>query len=264
MVMRKHEVPIVLVRLALALGGLLVLWESVMRFPRLFIAVWIVSVLVLWWMTARAMRVLLLEKIALFRSILLTLFMTGCAVFIFLQESFWMRQITLALALVGMGTYVVSLYKQAHFPLRGDTESVERLTWYGYVLTIFFWCTDLIALGVLVQFPLWLQLAIFLAVAGFLTAHAYLLDGRDMRDPRVMLFFLCLVLFWGESFWTIHFSPLTFLVVGLLLTYIWYGTTLATLYMLRYHVFDLRAFLNGRKRLVLAIIIAVLLTAQWS
>jgi len=262
--MKKLPFHFALTRLAVMLSVVTFLWEVAIAFPRFFLLVWLFTACMLWWMIALAQRMRILRMTRnFFTYIPLLLFMSACAVFILLQETAIMRQVIVVLQIIGIAVYTSTVFKYTYFPLHTAHETVVRLTCYLYVGSIFLLSADLVALGLFIHLHIWLQLAVFLLTAGGITAHAYLLDGNSARNPRVMLYFLALVLFLGEFFWMVHFAPFTFLVTGLLVTVFWYASTLAMLYILRYDTFDLQAAIRGRMRLLAVLVILALLTAQW-
>lgn len=254
----------ILSRIIILLVSSLAIWESVLRIPRLFGIAWICVAVLLWLLVRVAVKKRRGKKEILALYIPLFFFMNACAFFLLLQDSFWAKQSIIALFAIGVAGYGGTLFTHAYFPLLTSWGAVQRVVWYLYIVTIFLTSVSLLALGVLLHIALWLQLLLFLVVSGMLSAHAHWLNDHTYKEPRVQLYFLTLLLFFGEMFWVMHFLPLAFFVAGLILTFFWYILMLATLSALRLRSFDIRLFLRGHLQLLFVLLIVALLTAQWS
>lgn len=116
--------------------------------------------------------------------------------------------------------FLRSIYLYFYRPEEYPKESLENISSYLVLITIYFVSAGLLGLIIFANFLLWQAVIIYLLINFLLAYRLFGVSQVKTETSWLFIFVLCLVM--GEFFWTVNFLPLNFYVNGLLLTIVFY------------------------------------------
>lgn len=138
----------------------------------------------------------------------------------FLLEKFWTRHFLAAAAAILIGFFFEGVYIYIWEHDVYEAYSLENLSNYLNSLSIFFLSSSLFALINFVQLSIWLAAIPALLVYFFLSWQTFWMSKIPWPISRHFIFLLTLVFL--EIFFVLSFLPLHFLILGAVLTIVWY------------------------------------------
>ena len=192
---------------------LLLFLQQVVAVPRQVYAIGLISIVVLGlgvWQLAE--RRLLSEKFWRFMLTPILFFVSSVLFLSFLEHAF-LKQLLLLVVVLLIWVYLEVLYLWFHFRPRYQVHSLENISSYLDLLTIFFTASSFLSISVFLGLSVWYLVPVFAMITGLVTYQLIWTSGAAFRSGLPYVLTIGLVA--TELFIAVSFLPTTAYVSGL-------------------------------------------------